>query len=94
MLCNYLDSSVVVDTWISFGVGVRRRSFDSGEIKRAADGGASIDCCCNYNAILAQSQMKLFGTQPAMDACVLLQLSSETIAYLHCMPLLHVRLYV
>lgn len=50
---------------------MRRRSFDSGEIKRAADGGASIYCCCNYNAILAQSQMKLFGTEPAMDACVI-----------------------
>lgn len=56
-------------------MGVRRRSFDSGEIKRAADGGASIDCCCNYNAILAQSQMKLFRTEPALDANVLLQLS-------------------
>lgn len=54
---------------------MRRRSFDSGEIKRAADGGASIDCCCNYNAILAQSQMKLFRTKPAVDANVLLQLS-------------------
>lgn len=54
---------------------MRRRSFDSGEIKRAADGGASIDCCCNYNAILAQWQMKLFRTKPAVDANVLLQLS-------------------
>lgn len=56
---------------------MRRRSFDSGEIKRAADGGASIDCCCNYNAILAQSQMKLFRTKPAVcvNANVLLQLS-------------------
>lgn len=53
---------------------MRRRSFDSGEIKRAADGGASIDCCCNYNAILAQSQMKLFRIEPTMDANVLLQL--------------------
>lgn len=53
--------------------GVRRRSFDSGEIKRAADGGASIDCCCNYNAILAQSQMKLFRTELAADANVLLR---------------------
>lgn len=44
-------------------MGVRRWSFDFGEIKRAADGGASIDCCCNYNAILAQSQMKLFRTE-------------------------------
>lgn len=57
------------------GVGVRRRSFDSGEIKRAADGGASIDCCCNYNAILAQSQMKLFRTEPAGDTNVILRLS-------------------
>lgn len=53
-------------------VGVRRRSFDSGEIKRAADGGASIDCCCNYNALLAQSQMKLFRSERPMDADVLL----------------------
>lgn len=62
--------------------GVRRRSFDSGEIKRAADGGASIDCCCNYNAILAQSQMKLFRTQPAGDANGILQLSPASIGSL------------
>lgn len=50
---------------------MRRRSFDSGEIKRAADGGASIDCCCNYSAILAPSQMKLFRTELAVDANVM-----------------------
>lgn len=59
------------------GVGVRRRSFDSGEIKRAADGGASIDCCCNYSAILAQSQMKLFRTELAADANAVLHLSLQ-----------------
>lgn len=59
------------------GVGVRRRSFDSGEIKRAADGGASIDCCCNYSAILAQSQMKLFRTELAADASAVLHLSLQ-----------------
>lgn len=56
---------------------MRRRSFDFGEIKRAADGGASIDCCCNYNAILAQSQMKLFRTELGRHPNVSLQCNTK-----------------
>lgn len=64
MACKRKDSKMESQECVgSRRSGVRRRSFDFGEIKRAADGGASIDCCCNYNAILAQSQMKLFRTE-------------------------------
>lgn len=79
---------VLVVAWrmcLSKRVGVRRRSFDSGEIKRAADGGASIDCCCNYSAILAQSQMKLFRTELAADANRLLPPPRRNGDILNCM---------